>query len=74
MTAYFFRCSEDSVIGKNFAHRKQWIVDKLSKLAQLYAIEVCAPLILKLLQFFKQTLLESIYTSLLCFCLLWHFE
>jgi len=37
-----FLCGEDKFTGKNFDHRKQWIVDKLSQLAKIFAIDVCA--------------------------------
>ena len=37
-----FLCGKDSLTGKSFEHRKQWGVDKLSQLARVYAIDVCA--------------------------------
>lgn len=37
-----FLCGEDSFTGKDYSHRKIWIVDKLRELAQIFAIEVCA--------------------------------
>ncbi|MDN5850910.1 MAG: hypothetical protein L0H63_14950 [Nitrococcus sp.] len=35
-------CGEDSLTGQNFDHRKQWIVDKLMELTEIFAIDVCA--------------------------------
>ena len=37
-----FLCGEDTFTGKDYSHRKQWIVDKLKELAELFAIDVCA--------------------------------
>ncbi len=37
-----FLCGEDAFTGKDYSHRKIWIVDKLRELAQIFAIEVCA--------------------------------
>ncbi len=37
-----FLFGEDSVTGKRFDHRKQWVVDKLSHLAELFCIDICA--------------------------------
>ena len=37
-----FLCGVDQLTGKDFSHRKQWIVDKLSELSQVYLIDVCA--------------------------------
>lgn len=36
-----FLCGEDQLTGKSFGHRKQWIVDKLKELAEVFAIDVC---------------------------------
>ncbi|MEE1674157.1 transposase [Agarivorans aestuarii] len=33
---------EDRVTGASFEHRKQWIVDKFTQLAQVFSVEVCA--------------------------------
>jgi hypothetical protein len=35
-------CGEDSVAGKNYEYRRQWAVDKLLELRQVFAIDVCA--------------------------------
>jgi REP element-mobilizing transposase RayT len=37
-----FLCGDDPFSGKNFDHRKQWIVDKLKQLASVFAIDICA--------------------------------
>jgi hypothetical protein len=37
-----FLCGDDNVTGKNFDHRKQWVVDRLKVLTDLFAIDVCA--------------------------------
>jgi len=37
-----FLCGEDKLIGKNYDHRKQWAIEKLQQLANVFSIEVCA--------------------------------
>ncbi len=37
-----FLCGEDYSTGKNFDHRKKWVVDKLKQLSSIYAIDICA--------------------------------
>ena len=37
-----FLCGEDSLTGKDYSHRKEWIVDKLQELTWIFAIDVCA--------------------------------
>ena len=37
-----FLCGEDPVTGQNYEHRRQWIVDKLTELSEVFAINVCA--------------------------------
>ena len=37
-----FLCGDDRYSGKNYDHRKQWIVDKLKELAGVFAIDICA--------------------------------
>ncbi len=37
-----FLCGEDPFTGKDYSHRKQWIVDKLAELSNIYLIDVCA--------------------------------
>ena len=37
-----FLCGEDNVSGQNFDHRKQWLVDKIHQLAEVFTIDVCA--------------------------------
>lgn len=37
-----FLFGDDSGSGRNYDHRKQWVVDKLSSLAGIYGIDICA--------------------------------
>ncbi len=37
-----FLCGEDSATGKDYSHRKIWIVDRLRELAEAFTIDVCA--------------------------------
>jgi REP element-mobilizing transposase RayT len=37
-----FLCGEDKSTGQNFDHRKQWLVDKITLLSTIFAIELCA--------------------------------
>jgi len=37
-----FLCGRDSLTGKNYEHRKQWVADRLAELAEMFAIDVCA--------------------------------
>ncbi len=37
-----FLCGEDSLTGKNFEHRKQWVADRLTELSSLFAIDISA--------------------------------
>jgi len=37
-----YLCGVDEFSGKDYSHRKQWIVDKLAELSAVYTIDVCA--------------------------------
>ncbi len=37
-----FLCGQDEFSGRDYSHRKQWIVDKIKDLSNIYAIDVCA--------------------------------
>ena len=37
-----YLCGEDSATGRNYEHRKQWIVDRLRELSSIFSIEICA--------------------------------
>ena len=37
-----FLCGKDDFSGKNYEHRRQWVVDRLNALSDVFAIEVCA--------------------------------
>jgi putative transposase len=37
-----FLCGFDTLTGRDFSHRKAWLVDRLRYLAAIFAIEVCA--------------------------------
>lgn len=37
-----FLCGKDRFTGKNFDHRKQWILDRIKHLSTVFAIDVCA--------------------------------
>ncbi len=37
-----FLCGEDNYSGKNYSHRRQWMVDRIRQLSDIFAIDVCA--------------------------------
>ena len=37
-----FLCGEDRYSGKNFDHRKPWLVDRLTRLGEVFAIDIAA--------------------------------
>ena len=37
-----FLCGEDYLTGKNYDYRKQWFIDKLKLLGDVFAIDICA--------------------------------
>ncbi len=37
-----FLCGEDQFSGQSFEHRRQWVLDRLTQLDQMFAIDICA--------------------------------
>jgi len=37
-----YLCGEDGVTGKNYEHRRGWIVSKLKELGGIFAMDICA--------------------------------
>ncbi len=37
-----FLCGEDHLTGKNYEHRKAWVVERLALLADIFAIDVAS--------------------------------
>ena len=37
-----FLCGFDSASGKDYEHRRQWVVDRLELLCSVFAIELCS--------------------------------
>ena len=37
-----FLCGDDYSTGKNYDHRKKWMVDRLKQLSSIFAIDICA--------------------------------
>jgi REP element-mobilizing transposase RayT len=37
-----FLCGQDGLTGRNFDHRKAWVVGKLAELSEIFAIRICA--------------------------------
>ncbi|MGI2261407.1 transposase [Shewanella sp. GXUN23E] len=37
-----FLCGEDQLTGKTYEHRRGWIVDKITQLAAVFCIDICA--------------------------------
>lgn len=37
-----FLCGDDQVTGRNFDHRKAWLVERLTELVKVFAIDICA--------------------------------
>ncbi|MCG8108181.1 MAG: transposase [Candidatus Thiodiazotropha taylori] len=35
-------CGEDPYTGQNFEHRRQWVLDRLQQLSEIFAIDICA--------------------------------
>jgi len=58
-----FLCGEDTVSGQSYEHRRQWILDRLTVLDQMFAVDVCAYAIMSnhyhLVLYINQTEAES---------------
>ncbi|MEW8693412.1 MAG: transposase [Candidatus Thiodiazotropha endolucinida] len=37
-----FLCGVDTLTGKSYEHRRQWIVDRIKQLSEIFAIDTCA--------------------------------
>ena len=37
-----YLCGKDEFSGKNFEHRRQWVVDRLQELTQVFTVNICA--------------------------------
>ena len=37
-----FLCGEDSVTGKSFEHRRQWLLDRIKLVTSVFDIDVCS--------------------------------
>ena len=37
-----FLCGKDKFSGKNYEHRRQWVVNRLKELSNIFALEICA--------------------------------
>ena len=37
-----FLCGDDHLTGQSFEHRRRWVADRLSELADIFAIDICA--------------------------------
>ncbi|MCG7898801.1 MAG: transposase, partial [Candidatus Thiodiazotropha weberae] len=37
-----FLCGFDTLSGKSYEHRRQWIIDRMKLLAEIFAIDICA--------------------------------
>ena len=40
-----FLCGTDEFSGKNYEHRRQWMVDRLQMLTHVFAIDVCSSVV-----------------------------
>ncbi len=37
-----FLCGVDDLSGKSYEHRREWIVDRIKELVEIFAIDTCA--------------------------------
>jgi hypothetical protein len=42
-----FLCGVDHYSGKDYEHRRQWVVDRIRLLSSLFGIDVCAYAVMK---------------------------
>ncbi len=65
-----FLCGEDKYTGNSFEHRRQWMVDRVRFLTDVFSIEVCAYAIMSnhyhLVLFVNEAELESCSDADIC--------
>ena len=37
-----FLCGRDVQSGRSFEHRRQWLIDRIKKVASVFAIDICS--------------------------------
>jgi len=55
-----FLCGEDQFSGKNYEHRKSWVIERLSELTPIFTIEVCAYAIMTIFCSCKDSYITSL--------------
>ena len=63
-----FLYGRDDFSGKNYDHRRQWVVDRLKELAGIFSIKVCAYAVMSnhyhvVLHIHRKPAIPAIYTS-----------
>ncbi len=58
-----FLCGVDKHSGKSFAHRRQWIEDKLMQLTDAFSIDIAAYAVMSKPDFIYQYMLSCILTA-----------
>ncbi|MES9954924.1 MAG: hypothetical protein ABW104_18990 [Candidatus Thiodiazotropha sp. 6PLUC2] len=51
-----FLCGVDSHTGESYEHRRQWIVDRMKQLADIYAIDICSYAVLQVVSIIFRSL------------------